>query len=129
MPLMASFRTNYTRTVVQTEGSAFRVDADVFKATLHQCPTLARQLQRHSLLMAMQSGTGCNLQSASRRRRKIGAVAADDCRPGRHKLSSTDAGVSWADVRNPPLERNCLSWYFAEGWTDRLHAGKRNHPG
>jgi CRP-like cAMP-binding protein len=54
VPLMAGFRTSYTRTVVQTEGSAFRVDAGVFKATLRQCPKLERQLQRHSLLMAMQ---------------------------------------------------------------------------
>jgi CRP-like cAMP-binding protein len=54
VPLMAGFRTSYTRTVVQTEGSAFRVDAEVFKAALRQCPKLERQLQRHSLLMAMQ---------------------------------------------------------------------------
>ena len=69
------------------------------------------------------SGTGCNLQSASRCRRKIGAMAADDCRPRRHKLSSVDAGVSWPDVRNPPLKCNCLSRYLAEGRTDLLHAG------
>ena len=54
VPLIAGFRTNYTRTVVQTEGSAFRVDAGVFKDILQQCPKLERQLQRHSLLMAMQ---------------------------------------------------------------------------
>jgi len=54
VPLIAGFRTSFTRTVVQAEGTAFRVDADIFKATLRHCPKLERQLQRHSLLMAMQ---------------------------------------------------------------------------
>ena len=54
VPLIAGFRTSFTRTVVQAEGTAFRVDASIFRAALRQCPTLGRQLQRFSQFMAMQ---------------------------------------------------------------------------
>jgi CRP-like cAMP-binding protein len=54
VPLIAGFRTSYTRTVVQGQGTAFRVDASIFRAVLRQCPTLERQLQRFSQFMAMQ---------------------------------------------------------------------------
>ncbi len=54
VPLIAGFRTSHTRAVVQAEGTAFRVDASIFRAALRQCPRLERKLQRHSQLMAMQ---------------------------------------------------------------------------
>ena len=54
LPLIAGFRTTSTRTVVQAEGSALRVDAGFFRATLPQSPELARQLQRYSQLFALQ---------------------------------------------------------------------------
>jgi CRP-like cAMP-binding protein len=54
VPLIVGFRTSYTRTVVQAEGTAFRVDASILRAALRQCPTLERQLQRFSQFMAMQ---------------------------------------------------------------------------
>ena len=53
-PLIAGFRTCHTRTVVQGEGTAFRVDASIFRAALPQCPRLERKLHRHSQLMRMQ---------------------------------------------------------------------------
>lgn len=54
VPLIAGFRTNYTRVVVQAEGTAYRVDASIFRAALRQCPKLERQLQRYSQVLAMQ---------------------------------------------------------------------------
>lgn len=54
VPLIAGFRTSHTRVVVQTEGTAFRVDASIFRAALRQCPKLERQLQRFSQLLALQ---------------------------------------------------------------------------
>jgi CRP-like cAMP-binding protein len=54
VPLIAGFRTSHTRAVVQGEGTAFRVDASIFRAVLRECPKLERQLQRYSQLMAMQ---------------------------------------------------------------------------
>ena len=54
IPLIAGFRTSHTRAVVQAEGTAFRVDASLFRVALPQCPNLERQLQRYSQVMAMQ---------------------------------------------------------------------------
>jgi len=54
VPLIAGFRTSHTRAVVQAEGTAFRVDASIFRAALPQCPKLERQLHRYSQILAMQ---------------------------------------------------------------------------
>jgi CRP-like cAMP-binding protein len=54
VPLIAGFRTSHTRAVVQAEGTAFRVDASIFRPLLLQCPKLARQLHRYSQVMGMQ---------------------------------------------------------------------------
>jgi len=54
VPLIAGFRTSHTRAVVQGEGTAFRVDASVFRTALRECPKLERQLHRYSQVMAMQ---------------------------------------------------------------------------
>ena len=53
-PLVAGFRTSHTRTVVQGEAIAFRVDADVLRAALPKCPQLERQLNRYGQLLAVQ---------------------------------------------------------------------------
>ena len=53
-PLIAGFRTSHTRTVVQAEGAAFRVDAAFLRTALRECPKLERRLQRFVQLMALQ---------------------------------------------------------------------------
>jgi CRP-like cAMP-binding protein len=53
-PLAAGFRTSHTRTVVQAEATAFRVDADVLRAALARSPKLERQLNRYAQLLAVQ---------------------------------------------------------------------------
>jgi CRP-like cAMP-binding protein len=53
-PLVAGFRTSHTRTVVQADATAFRVDADVLRAALPNCPKLERQLNRYAQLLAVQ---------------------------------------------------------------------------
>jgi CRP-like cAMP-binding protein len=53
-PLVAGFRTSHTRTVVQGDGAAFRIDADALRAALPKCPTLERQLNRYAQLLAVQ---------------------------------------------------------------------------
>ena len=53
-PLVAGFRTAHTRTVVQAEATAFRVDADALRTLLPKSPKLERQLNRFAQLMAVQ---------------------------------------------------------------------------
>jgi CRP-like cAMP-binding protein len=55
LPLIAGFRTSATRSVVQIEGTALRVDGEAFAVTLRQCPQLERKLQQFSQIMAMQA--------------------------------------------------------------------------
>ena len=55
MPLVAGFRTSNTRTVVQTEGTAFRIDAAVLRSALRECPVLEHQLQRYAQFLGLQS--------------------------------------------------------------------------
>ena len=53
-PLVAGFRTSHTRTVVQAEANAFRIDADALRVLLPRCPKLQHQLNRFVQLMAVQ---------------------------------------------------------------------------
>ena len=53
-PLVAGFRTSHTRTVVQAEATAFRMDAAAFRAALPKCPKLERKLNRYAQLLAVQ---------------------------------------------------------------------------
>jgi len=53
-PLVAGFRTAHTRTVVQAEATAFRVDADALRTLLPKCPRLERALNRFAQFMAVQ---------------------------------------------------------------------------
>jgi CRP-like cAMP-binding protein len=55
VPLVGGFRTSHTRTISQTEGTAFRVDAAHLRASLRECITLERQIQRYSQLLAVQA--------------------------------------------------------------------------
>jgi CRP-like cAMP-binding protein len=54
-PLVAGFRTSFTRTVAQAESTAFRVDADVLRTAFRQCPALERQIQRYSQILGSQT--------------------------------------------------------------------------
>jgi CRP-like cAMP-binding protein len=54
IPLVSGFRTSYTRSVVQAEATAFRIDAAQFQAALRKLPTLEREVQRFAQLAAMQ---------------------------------------------------------------------------
>ena len=54
IPLVAGFETSHTRTVVQAESTAFRVDADVLRAMLRRSPKLERQLNRYAHFLAAQ---------------------------------------------------------------------------
>jgi CRP-like cAMP-binding protein len=53
-PLVAGFRTSHTRTVVQAEANAFRIDAEALRALLPRCPKLEHQLNRFAQLLAVQ---------------------------------------------------------------------------
>jgi len=54
-PLVASFRSSNTRAVVQTQATAFRIDAAHMRSTLREGPTLERQLQRYTQLLGAQA--------------------------------------------------------------------------
>lgn len=54
LPLVAGFRTAFTRAVDQIEATAFRVNGEALIVILRQCPNLERRLQQFSQMMAMQ---------------------------------------------------------------------------
>src|SRR5205085_1847484 len=62
LPLVASFRTAYTRAIVQVEATAFRINAENLSALLRECPHLERRLQQLSQVMAMETSqiAACN---------------------------------------------------------------------
>ncbi len=53
-PLIAGFRTSHTRTVVQTEATAFRIDAEALRTLIKPCIQLERQLQRFGQMLMVQ---------------------------------------------------------------------------
>src|SRR5437763_1527773 len=53
-PIVVGFRTSHTRTVVQAEATAFRIDVDVLRLLLAKSPKLERHLNRFAQLMAVQ---------------------------------------------------------------------------
>ncbi len=55
LPLIAGFRTSATRSVVQIEGTALRVDGDAFAVLLRECPRFERKLQQFSQILAIQA--------------------------------------------------------------------------
>jgi CRP-like cAMP-binding protein len=54
LPLIVGLTTSPTVTVIQVEGSAFRIDARKLVQTVRRCPTLEKQLQRYVQVLAMQ---------------------------------------------------------------------------
>lgn len=54
LPLVAGFRTAATRTIVQIEATAFRLEGETLLAILPQCPTLERRLHQASQIMTME---------------------------------------------------------------------------
>ena len=54
LPLIAGFRTSATRTIVQIEATAFRIDGEKLLDLLPQCPTLERRLHQASQIMTME---------------------------------------------------------------------------
>jgi CRP-like cAMP-binding protein len=55
VPLVAGFRTSNTRTVVQTEGTALRIDTALLRRTLRNCPELEHQIQRYAQVLGVQA--------------------------------------------------------------------------
>ena len=79
-PLIAGFRTSATRSVVQLEGTALRVDADALAVLLRECPRLERKLQQFSQVLGMQATqiAACNrLHEVEERLARWLAMSAD----------------------------------------------------
>ena len=55
LPIIFGFRTSGLRVVTQGDGTAYRIEADTLRKLLPQCPGLAQQLQRFSLILGMQA--------------------------------------------------------------------------
>src|SRR5882672_1620102 len=55
LPIIFGFKTSALRIMTQADGTAYRIDAGVLRKLLANCPVLERQLQRNSMLVAMQS--------------------------------------------------------------------------
>jgi CRP-like cAMP-binding protein len=55
LPLIAGFSTSATRSVVQIEGTALRIDGEALTVILPQCPRLERKLQQFAQIMTMQA--------------------------------------------------------------------------
>jgi CRP-like cAMP-binding protein len=62
IPLLSGFTTSSNRVIMQVKGAAFRMKAKDFVAALPDCPVLAKNLQRFSQIMTVQSeqGAACN---------------------------------------------------------------------
>jgi hypothetical protein len=80
VPLVAGFRTSNTRTVVQTQATAFRIDAAHLRSILSECPVLERQQQRSAQLLGAGGADRC-MQPAERSGRAIGEMASDGAGP------------------------------------------------
>jgi CRP-like cAMP-binding protein len=55
LPVIFGFKTSALRINTQADGSAYRVDVPTLRKLLPACPELERQLQRFSMVQAMQS--------------------------------------------------------------------------
>jgi CRP-like cAMP-binding protein len=55
LPVIFGFKTSGLRVITQADGTAYRLDVEVLRRILPQCPELERQLQRFSLMLGMQS--------------------------------------------------------------------------
>jgi len=55
LPIIFGFKTSPLRVITQADGTAYRVDVPTLKKLLPTCPQLEKQLQRFSMILAMQS--------------------------------------------------------------------------
>ena len=77
LPLIAGFRIAPTRPVAQIDATAFRVDGEALVVMLRECPSLERQLQLFSQIMA----TSCRTTREDRRSRVVANTLVES-RPG-----------------------------------------------
>jgi CRP-like cAMP-binding protein len=55
LPVVFGFKTSALRVVTQGDGTGYRMDAGHLQKILTECPDLGRELQRYSMILAMQS--------------------------------------------------------------------------
>src|SRR5258708_8907648 len=55
LPIVYGFKTSPLRVVTQADGTAYRIDAQILRKLLPQCPGLEQELLRFSMMLAMQS--------------------------------------------------------------------------
>ena len=78
VPVIFGFKTSPLRIMIQSDATAYRVDAQSLQKILPDCPALEKQLQRFSMILGMQSTqlAACNLLHDVRR--KTGQTAANE---------------------------------------------------
>lgn len=81
VPLIAGFRTSNTRTVVQVEATAFRLDADQFRDAPRRSPSFAEEVRRYGQLVAMQAAqiAACNRFHEVEERLARWLLMCEDC--------------------------------------------------
>lgn len=90
LPMIAGFSSSPLRANVQIEGSAFRIDANVFSDSLVRCPQLVLRLNQFSQVMTVQIAqiAACNrLHEVEERLARWLLMCAD--RAGDHRLPLT----------------------------------------
>lgn len=55
LPVIFGFKTSALRIITQGDGTAYRIDVGILQSLMPQCPALARQLQRYSMILGIQS--------------------------------------------------------------------------
>jgi CRP-like cAMP-binding protein len=55
LPVIFGFKTSGLRVVTQADGTGYRIDVGTLLRILPECPELERQMQRFSMILAMQS--------------------------------------------------------------------------
>jgi CRP-like cAMP-binding protein len=55
LPVIFGFKTSALRMITQGDGTAYRIDVATLRSLLPQCPSLERELQRYSMILALQS--------------------------------------------------------------------------
>ena len=55
LPVIFGFSTSSVRVVTQADATAYRIEASTLQKILPECPELEKQLQRSSMMLAMQS--------------------------------------------------------------------------
>lgn len=55
VPILFGFKTSPLRIMIQSDATAYRVDAESLRKTLPNCPVFEKQLQRFTMILGMQS--------------------------------------------------------------------------